>query len=186
MTRTICVDVKFTIEDPIQVAKFIQNQSFIHRYDAALTAGLMFVAFAVLIILIAGDVNGIYWFGTLAFSAVMAALAGGLVFLYRKILLPRWTKWRVKRFFQSSPISNQELRIEFSNEGIRSTGELSSSFVKWEAITRAAESDTHLMLHTNNEKFGWFVPKNAFASHHDLDIVKVLIRAVLSDRAKLA
>ena len=80
---------------------------------------------------------------------------------------------------------NEENLIEFSNEGIKTTGNLSSSFVKWGGITKVLESKSDIIIYTSNYKFGWCIPKNAFDSNEDLIAVKILLRQVIYERAKL-
>ena len=134
MEQPVSLKLKYTVDDPIRVARFVQRQSFIFRHDAILVAGIVFLAFALIIILMADNLAEINILGLVAFSAVPAIILGLSVYLLHRFFNPWLAKRRVTKYFESSPIMNDEKQIEFSNEGIRLTGNLSSSFVKWEAI----------------------------------------------------
>ena len=185
MVQPVSLNVRYSVDDALQIAKYAQNQSFVNRNDALLTSGLVFIGFAIFIVFIADDLGVIYLFGTLIFSAIMAGIAGGLVFLYRKIVMPRLAKQRVLKYFRSSPLANDKMQIEFSTEGISTIGHLGSSLMKWDAITKALESDNHLMFYTGDHPYPWYVPKNSFGGNDDFDNVKILIHAMLTDRAVL-
>ncbi len=92
---------------------------------------------------------------------------------------------RVTRYFASSPLMNDEKLVEFSSEGIKTSGDLSSTFLKWAAITRAVESEMDLIVHTGNEKFGWFIPKTAFETNDDLIMARNILRKELNEKVRL-
>ncbi len=167
------------------MAKFVQNQSFIYRHDVLLTTGIVFVAFALLIVLMANDLPQINILGVLLFSVIPAIIVGGVVFLMHGPIGSWLVKRRMTRFFKASPIMNEERLIEFSSEGIKSEGDLSSSFLKWGGVTRVIESDTDLMFYTGKEKFGWYVPKSAFESNDELDSVKSLLYQRVNGKVNL-
>lgn len=185
MEKPISVKVKFCIEDPIRVARFHQNQSFIFRYDAALTGSIVFLGFAVAIVGMANDLHEINVLGLALFSAIPATIAALAVCVLRGLISPWLARRRVTKYFKSSPLMNDESVIEFSERGIKSTGNLSSSFVKWEAVVKAVESKTDLMFYTSASFPGLYIAKNAFNSDADLDSVKALLRQTLDEKALL-
>jgi hypothetical protein len=185
MDQPISLKIKYTIDDPIRVARFVKNQSFIYRHDAILTTVLVFLFFAFLVFALSNSLSEINVLGLIVFSIIPAIVVGVTVYLMHGPVGLWLAKRRVTKYFESSPMVNDEKTIEFSSDGIKSTGNLSSSFMKWEAITRAIESETDLMFYTGNEKFGWYIPKNAFDSDKDIISVKTLLRQNLSENARL-
>ena len=185
MDQPIYLRVKYTIDDPIRVARFIQNRSFIYRHDALLTGMFVFLAFIVLIVLMANDLTTFNVIGAVVFSIVPAIIIGIVVYLMHG-RFGRWmAKRRVANYFKASPLMNDEKLIEFSLAGISSTGELSSSLLKWGAITKVLGSSTDLIFYTANEKFGWPVPKSAFASVNDLHLLETFLKQQLGEKAEL-
>lgn len=185
MERPVSIKVKYTVDDPVRVVKFVRNQSFIYRYDAVLTASIVFVLFTVIIISMADDLVELNILGLVVFSSIPAILVGLVVHFLHRILFPLLARRRVKKYFDSSPIINDETLVEFSNEGIKTTGNLSSSFVKWGAITKVVESETDLMFYTGNESLPWYIPKTALVSDRALNSVKSCLRQNLVEKAKL-
>jgi hypothetical protein len=181
----VSVKVQHSIENTIRVARSHQNQSFIFRYDAVLTAVIVFLAFVIAIISMANDRSELNLIALFVFSAVPAVLVGLAAYGLRGILGEWLAKRRVANYFRSSPIMNEESIVEFSQVGIKTTGNLSSSFVKWEGITRAVESKTDLMFYTGTTFPGLYIPKNSFKYVADLDAVKNLLRLTLGERASL-
>jgi len=185
MDQPISLKIKYTIDDPIRVARFVKNQSFIYRHDAILTTVLVFLFFAFLVFSISNSLSEINILGLVVFSVIPAIIVGTTVYLLHGPVGLWLAKRRVTKFFESSPLINDEKTIEFSQDGIKNTGNLSSSFIKWEAITKAIESDTDLMFYTGNEKFGWYIPKNAFKCDKDLSSIRILLRQTLNENAQL-
>jgi hypothetical protein len=179
MNLPISVRVKYTLDGPLRVAKFVQNERFVYRHDVILTAGIVFFGFALLIAWMANDLPQLNILGVLLFSAIPAFVVGLCVYLMHGPLGSWLAKRRAKKHFKSSPIMNDDLLFEFSNEGIRSSGNLSSSFLKWEAFTKVVESETDLMFYTANERYLSYVPKRAFGSNDDLHSVKKFLHETL-------
>lgn len=182
MEDPISISLTYTIDDPLRVAKFIQNQGFIYKYDVHLSVALVFLGFVGLILLMTDDVSRINILGTIVFSAIPAATVGVAVYMLHGPIGSWLAKRRVAKYFDSSPIVNQERTVEFSNEGIRTTGNFSSSFVRWDGIVRATETETDFIFFIGNEKFGSYIPKRAFNSPNDLTLVQNLIRRSLPEK----
>ena len=185
MNLPISARVKYTVEDPLRVAKHVQNERFVYRHDVTLTAGIVFFGFAMLIIWMANDLPQVNLPAVLVFSAIPAIIVGLCVYLMHGPIGSRLAKRRVTKYFGFSPLMNEELLFEFSNEGMKSSGNLSSSTLKWEAFTKVVESDSDLMFYIANERYPSYVPKSAFASSDDIHSVKELLRKTLSDKAIL-
>ncbi len=184
MDQQITISVKYTIDDPIRVARFIQNRSFFYRHDALLTATFVFLAFIVLIVLMANDLNTFNVIGAMVFSVVPAIIVGLVVYLMHGPIGAWRAKRRVTKYFEASPLMNDERLIEFSSTGISSTGELSSSLLKWEAITKVLGSSTDLIFYIANEKFGWYM-KSAFTSGNDLKTLETYLKQRFDKKADL-
>jgi hypothetical protein len=184
MEDPISIRLIYTIDDPLRVAKFIQDQSFVHKYDVLLSAGVVFLGFVGLILLMTDDFSRLNILGTIVFSAIPASSIGVAVYMLHGPVGSWLAKRRVTKYFDASPIINQEKTIEFSNDGIRTTGSLSSSFIRWEGIVRVTESETDFIFFTGNERFGSYIPKRAFNSPNDLTSVQKLIRQSIPDKGK--
>jgi hypothetical protein len=185
MEQVVSLRYKYSIEDPIRVAQFINNQGFIYRHDVVITSGMVFLAFVTLIVLMANSFSEINLLGTFIFSSIPAVLVGVLVHLVHGPIGYFFARRRVLKFFKSSSLAREESLIEFSGEGIKTTNDLASSFVDWKAIAKVNESEHDLIMNTGNEKYGWYIPKRAFVSESDLSTVKNMIREALGSRAHL-
>lgn len=185
MEKPVSVKVKYIVDDTIRVVRFHQNQSFIFRYDAAITGSFIFLAFAIAIVVMANDFDEINVLSLIIFSAIPAVAVTISVYLLHKLLYPWFAKRRVTKYFKSSPIMNDEILVEFLDEGIKSTGKLSSSLVTWGAIVKAVESNTDLIFYTGPAWPGLHIAKKAFDSDEDLDSVKVLLHQTLNEKAVL-
>ncbi len=185
MRKAVSVKIQYSVDDTIRVVRFHQNQSFLFRYDVAITGSIVFLAFAVAIVALANDFNEINVLGLIIFSAIPSIAVAIIVYLLHKLLYPWLAKRRVTKYFKSSPIMNGEFLVEFLDEGIKSTGKLSSSVVAWEAIVKAVESKTDLIFYTGTGWPGLYVAKKAFDSDKDIDSVKVLLEQTLKERAVL-
>ncbi len=100
MDQQITISVKYTIDDPIRVARFIQNRSFFYRHDALLTATFVFLAFIVLIVLMANDLNTFNVIGAMVFSVVPAIIVGLVVYLMHGPIGAWRAKRRVTKYFE--------------------------------------------------------------------------------------
>lgn len=185
MKKPVSVKLKFSIDDIIRVVHFHQNQSFIFRYDVAITGSMVFLAFATAIVVMANDFNEINVLSSIIFSAIPAIAVAISVYFLHKLLYPWLAKRRVTKYFKSSPIMHDEILVEFLDEGIKSTGKLSSSLVAWGAIVKAVESKTDLIFYTGPAWPGLHIAKKAFDSDEDLDSVKVLLQQTLNEKAVL-
>src|SRR5436190_23750135 len=108
MEQPICLRVKYTIEDPIRVARFIQNRSFIYRHDALLTGMFVFLAFIVLIVLMANDLTTFNVIGAIVFSIIPAITVGIVVYFMHGPFGSWMAKRRVAKYFKASPLMNDE------------------------------------------------------------------------------
>lgn len=185
MEKVVSVKIKYSVDDTIRVVRFHQNQSFIFHYDVAITGSIVFLAFVIGIVVMANDFNEINVLSSIIFSAIPATAVAISVYLLHKFLFPWLAKRRVTKYFKSSPIMHDEILVEFFDEGIKSTGKLSSSLVAWGAIVKAVESKTDLIFYTGPGWPGLHVAKKAFDSDEDLDSVKVLLQQTLNGKAIL-
>lgn len=184
MDQSIRVKVTYTPEDSLRVAKFIRNQSFLYRNDVWLTSGFVFVAFIVAIVMMADDITAINILGAFAFSAIPAIAVGIAVLALHKAVNPWLMRRTIMKGFDSSPTANKETHLTFSGEGVGAESELTSSFTKWPVISKVIESDSDFLFYSGNNLY-WFVPKSAFSSADDLDLLKGLLRQSLNENANL-
>ena len=181
----ISVKIQFSVDDAMRVVRFHQNQNFIFRYDVVITGSIVFLAFAIAIIALANDLNEINILGLILFSAIPAITVSVIVYFLHKILYPWLGKRRATKYFKSSPIMHDEILVEFLDEGIRSTGGLSSSLVLWGAFVKVVESQTDFMFYTGTGWPGLYIAKKAFNSDKEIDSVKVLLEQRLKEKAVL-
>lgn len=185
MERSISVKVTYTPQDSLRVAQFIRDQSFVYRNDVWLTSGFVFIACIVAIVLMANDTSTINIIGVLAFSAIAAIAVGIGVFVLHKVLNPWWMRRTIKKNFQSSTTASEEVQITFSDKGVNSQTELTSSFTKWPAIVKIVESKSDILFYGGNT-ITWFLPKSTFESPDDLASLKVLLQDYVNKNVMLS
>lgn len=182
MLQPIVVEVRYTVEDAVRAARFIQNRSFLYRHDALVTAGLVFIAFLLLIVLMANELTVWVFVAGSIWSVIPAVLVGLTVWLMHGPIGAVLARRRVKKYFSKSPLIREPVRIEFSDEQIATSTSLSSTVLKWDAIISILISPTDFIFYTGNEKFGWAVPKRAFSTPMDLEIFEDHLKVRFADR----
>lgn len=184
MEQSVSVKFTYTPNDSLRVAKFIRNQSFIYRNDVLLTSGIVFVAFIVLIVVMADDVSALRILGATLFSALPALAVGITVFVMHRVLNPWLMRRTITKAFDSAPTAGIETHFTFSSNGVKAESDLISSFTKWPSIVKVHETDTDLLFYHGNN-VSWFLPKPALGSVDDLDSIRLLLRKSLGENAIL-
>lgn len=184
MTQLISTSLKYTVDDAVRIGLYIRDQKFINRHDAILTACIIFSATALTIILMANDISEIRALPLVVISLIPALIVGVLVYLLHGFISPWLGKRVAAKYFKSSPILNEVVKIDFSEEGITSVSELKSDFVKWGAFIKVTESNTDFLLYTGRYLSG-FVPKRSFDSDEKIAALRTLIKDTLREKANL-
>ena len=184
MELPVSVKFSYTPDDSLRVAKFIRNQSFLYRNDVVLTSGIVFVAFIILIVLMADDVSALRILGATVFSSIPAIAVGIMVFVMHRVLNPWLMRRTIAKAFNSAPTAGIETQFTFLDDGFKAESELASSFTKWPSIIKVHETDTDLLFYYGHNVL-WFLPKSAFNSINDLDSVRILLRRSLKENAIL-
>ncbi|MEP6847238.1 MAG: YcxB family protein [Acidobacteriota bacterium] len=166
MNQPVSLSIKYTVEDIIRVALFTRNQNFVYRYDAILVGLVIFLASAAVVLFMASDLREIRIPSLIVVGAIPAILVGGSVYLLHGFFHPWRIRQRLEKYFDLYPIFADTLEIEISDEGIRSTGKLSSSFVSWPAFVKIVESKTDLIFYTTSAP-NILLPKSAFATDQE-------------------
>ncbi len=184
MDKLVKLKFTYTPEDTLRVARFLSNRSFIYRNDAWLTGGIVFIVFIFVILLMANDISEVRIVATVIFSAIPATVVAIAVFALHKFLQP-WTMRRtIAKNFASSPTASEEASIVISELGIETKTPLSSSFIKWPAITQVSESDSDVLFY-NGSSLNFFLPKEHFCSAEELQIFNTLLFEMLGEKASL-
>ena len=181
MLRPVVVNVNFSIDDPVRLARFIHRQNPFYRYDVAITSISVFVGFSILILFLSNDFASMNWLGVGLCSALPAIVVGILVYLLHEFLQPILSRRRVRKYFESSPMGRESKTITFSDEGIAIIGELGSASMAWGAITRAVEAPNDFLFYTGNEKYPFYIPKRVISSD-DLDALRATLRLYVGER----
>lgn len=184
MVRSVSVKLKYTPDDSLRVAKYIRNQSFVYRNDILLTSGFVFVAFIILIVLMADDFSTFRIVGALVFSLIPAAAVAAAVFILHRALNPWLMRRTIVKYFESSPIAKEEIVVTFSDEGVATESDLTSSRNSWQSFIKVEESAEDILFYCGH-KLSWFLPKSAFGSDNDLTSLRSLLRRSLKDRVYL-
>jgi hypothetical protein len=184
MTDAILVNFTATQEDSFRVAKFLRNDEFLYRHDVLLTSGIVFVAFVVIILLMADDVGAIRIIGASIFSIIPAILAGAGVFILHRLINPWLTRRTIAKYFEKTPLAGKEAFYVFSADGISVESDLSSTHFKWPSLFMAVETDSDILFYFG-PKLSWFIPKSAFANQDDVVSLKLLLQQSLEKRAIL-
>ncbi len=182
MQRIVSTRLTYTTDDSLRVAKHIRNQSFVYRNDVWLTSGFVFVAFIVVIVLMANDISAIRILGATIFSAVPAILVGGAVFVLRGLVQPWLMSRTIAKFFESSPTASEEKKVMFSDDGILTESDLMSNKVKWPAIGKIEETASDILMY-NGKTLTGFLPKRVLTTEQ-LDGIRELAIKHLGENAK--
>lgn len=183
MNEEISIRAKYSVDDYVKALTYMQRQLFINKYNFLIAFVGIFALTALLTLFLANDKSSIKFFPVIFSALLPATIVGGLIFFLNRVVNPFILKRSISKQYKSSPAMQEENNIVFSIEGIKTTTNLASSTLKWEAIVKALESETEFLFYTSN-KFAHFIPKSIFASEIDVSSVRSLTRAKLGDKAK--
>lgn len=90
-----------------------------------------------------------------------------------------WTtagqRWLLKRSFERQRLGEQEVELEASDQGVRSSTATSSSSHAWSEIRRFDETDTYFVLWINRI-VALAVPKDCFTKDEERSAFAALVR----------
>jgi hypothetical protein len=90
MDEPISFKTKPTVDDALEIAKFLRKQGWFYRYDVVLTSSIVFLGFWLAILAMSDDVTALNAVGATVFSAVPAILTGILVAAYHRWVFRCW------------------------------------------------------------------------------------------------
>jgi len=166
------------------MALFIRNQNFVYRYDAILVGLIIFLVMVAVVLLMANDLREIRIPALVIVGVIPAVIVGAAVYLLHRFFRPWRIRLRLEKYFESYPVMTDALDIEISDEGIRSTGKLSSSFISWAAFVKVIESKTDLIFYTTGSP-GLLLPKASFASEEQFLSVRAFVAETIGPKADL-
>ena len=182
MLETVTLNIQFTIEDYSRVLRFMNSQNLLMKYGPLISFTVLFtLIFGFTVFLSDGELFNIS--AALLVSCLPAAFAAGAVYLVDRYVSALFLKLSVGRQIKSNPLLGSEMTISFDDDGISNVTSQSSTSINWEGFIRAVETETDFLFYTTN-KFSYFVPKSAFVSPSDTNVVRCLARAKLGDRAE--
>ena len=113
---------------------------------------------------------------------VIPAIVGLGIFFFGLIRLNR--RWSIGRQLKSAPDAQGSHRWVINGEGIRITGALSNTEIKWEAIIRVRESKSDFFFYSAT-RFARFLPKRVFTDEQQKDDLRRLLTEKLGNKAAL-
>jgi hypothetical protein len=97
--------------------------------------------------------------------------------------IPMLARRRVKNIFRSSPAANEEVLVSLSSEGIEMKGNLSSGSIKWDAVIKVVESESHLLFYSSASLPFLYFRLSELDSDGHRNSLRQLIRHKLGERA---
>lgn len=184
MDESVSVKLLFTPDDSLRIAQFIRNQSFLYRYDAFLTAGVVFFAFIIAIVLMADDAGTLRILGATVFSAIPAIVVGLAVFGLHKLVNPWLMRRSIAKHFKASPTAKEQTTMTFSDNGIHFESTFESGTSKWTVITKVKETNTDFLFYSGKSLL-YFLPKRSLESAERLQKLRVVIDKTVGEKAQL-
>jgi hypothetical protein len=96
--------------------------------------------------------------------------------------VPLLQRWSAGRLWRGSPSLQGEQVYRVDASGVQITTPVSSATISWAAVVRAAETPDFFLLF-QNKAAALFVPKQAFASGHDVEYFRRVVKDALGARA---
>jgi hypothetical protein len=98
------------------------------------------------------------------------------------VVVPWLQRRTVSKAYYANPAMQGQQTYEFTPEGLRMVGPLSSVFVAWPGILSARETDEFLLFFVQ-KNLAYYLPKRTVASISDLEKLRELVRQNLGERA---
>jgi hypothetical protein len=98
-------------------------------------------------------------------------------------LVPWLQRWTVRKAYDANPAMRGHQTCEFSSDGLKLAGPLSSVSLAWPAILEAVETEEFFLFFVQ-KAFAYYLPKRAVADGGDITELRSLIRNELGSRAE--
>ena len=147
---------------------------FISLRQIRLFQGMLMIGGIIGALLLFAKSANFQWWNLLVLLAALAFIYGLSEFLRR---------WNIARQFRKLPDAHHPYTWELNAEGIRITGAVSSSEIKWAGIIKVRESNTDIFFF-QAPKFARFLPKRSLTKDR-LAAVRQLVRQLLPEKADL-
>ena len=166
----ITVEVTYSEQDYLRAVKFLSlRQSIV--INGLIALGVMVVG----IMLYRANYNEMGWW--------VKPFFGGW-FIFFTILLRMVQLRNLGKVRKSTPAAQGEQVWTMGDEGIRITGPLTNSEVKWEAVVKARETKRDFFFYMS-KKIALFLPKRVFANERQMIDLRHLVGEKLGVKAVL-
>jgi hypothetical protein len=155
---------------------YVRAIRFMSRRQNRASIGLMVIGGVVLALLLYGaDPADFKWW-------VVPVIFGLIIFFYSLIRIIQSST--VARQLKSVPSAHGPHIWAIGREGIRISGELSNTEIKWEAVIKARESANDFFFYLA-PRFARFLPKRTLSGEQQVADLKHLISETLGKKAQL-
>ena len=123
-------------------------------------------------------IAGVMFFGVKSIWGGLLMLGFGVLLIFSRAV----DRWILRYRFRKSPYRDRRVKIEFADEGLRTTSELADSVIRWEAYSRAVRVQTGFLLYQGPNAFTW-LPATSFERSANLDAVAECFRRNVKEYA---
>ena len=164
------VEVTYDQSDYVRAIRFISR-----RQNMVVTGFIVVCAMGIALLLYIEDTADFKWW-------VMPAMAAVLILLYG---LTRGSQsWNISRQLKGAPSARGAHVWQVGNEGIRISGALNNTEMKWPAVVKVRESTKDFFFY-EAPRFARFLPKRVLANEQQIVELRRLINEKLGKKAAL-
>jgi len=106
-----------------------------------------------------------------------------LIVVMMFVVVPWFQRRTVSKAYYANPAMQGQQTYEFTPDGLRMVGPLSSVSVAWPGILSAVETDEFLLFFVQ-KNLAYYLPKRAVSSTAELEELRELARQKLGERAQ--
>ena len=164
------VDVTYDRDDYVRAFRFMSRRQ-LRIFNWMIVIGTVMSAS----VLYRADPADFHWW-------VIPAILGLGIFFFGLIRVNQ--RWNIGRQLKSAPDAQGSHRWVINGEGIRITGALSNTEIKWEAIIKVRESKSDLFFYSAT-RFARFLPKRVLTDEQQKGHLRRLLTERLGNKAEL-
>lgn len=179
----IIIDIKYTAEDYARGALFMARRKWYVRYLYAIPIATMWITYCFAMIL-ASESGRSALSRNLLIVVLVTVFIGIAGYYNSKKRSYRSVRKRFQDQIDSSPAMGEAQELVIDENGISSRQSLGSGQIRWDAIIDVVETEDDFFFFTA-KAFAQFIPKYAFQSEEDQQLLRDIVLSRFGDKASL-